>query len=202
MYPINKILAARMTDHGISKREIAKKLFHKKIDKGLKIINDFLYNDSYNPELCEQLLKIVPVEGYIVEAFTEAGIEIKRLSDILAAEREKQKELRSIQRQMKQFEPKLIRIPGEFEATERAKKTIFNKFPLEIQIFDRDEIYKLSKVEQFEYIKSLLLEDFAYYGNKKFTPYDIVGYVFHKEYFEKYEFNVEGEITFDDNRMD
>ncbi|MBK8663101.1 MAG: hypothetical protein IPN18_15405 [Ignavibacteriales bacterium] len=81
-------------------------------------------------------------------------------------------------------------------------KTIFNKFPLEIQIFDRDEIYKLSKVEQFEYIKSLLLEDFAYYGNKKFTPYDIVGYVFHKEYFEKYEFNVEGEITFDDNRMD
>jgi len=202
MYPINRIIAARITDHGISRRELAKKIYHKKAEKGLKIINDFLYNDRYNPELVQQLLQYVPVESYIVEAFLEAGEQIKRLNDKLAEERSKQSEQRAIRKQMKNFEPKLIRIPAEFEATEKAKKSMFRKYPLEIYVFTKDEIQKLSWKAQLELVKELILEDFALYGNKKFTPYDITGYVFHKEYFEKYEFNVEGELTYFDNRLD
>ena len=203
MYPLNKIIAARMTDHGISKREIARALFPKKQSKGVAIISDFLYNDRYNPELAEQLLKFVPVEPYIVEAFTQAGEQIKYLHDRLDSEREKQKELNARRRRMKNFSPVLLRIAGEIPGeNERARKLVLGKYPLEVEEFDARHFLDLSKEEQFARVKELILEDFATFGSRKHVPYEIVGYVFRRGLYERYEYNTLGEITNDDNRFD
>jgi len=203
MYPLNRIIAARMTDHGISKMEIARALFPKKPGKGVAVISDFLYNDRYNPELAEQLLKFVPVEPYIVEAFTQAGEQIKHLHDRLDSERVRQKELNARRRKMKNFSPVLLRIAGEIPGeTERAKKLVLGKYPLEVEVFDARYFPDLSKEEQFARVKELILEDFATFGTRKHVPYDIVGYLFRKGLYERYEYNTLGEITNDDNRFD
>ncbi len=203
MYPLNKIIAARMTDNGISKKKLAEAIFPGKVSKGIKVISDFLYNDRYNPELAEKILKIVPVEAYIVEAFTLAGEQIKSLHDRLEEEREKQKEIRATKRKMKNFSPVLSRIaeeiPGE---TEKAKKRVLGKYPLEVEEFDGKQFYSLSKEEQFAQVKELILEDFATFGGKKNVPYNITGYIFRREYFERYIFNSEGEITDSNNWLD
>ncbi len=203
MYPLNKIIAARMTDHGISKKKLAEALFPGKVSKGIKQISDFLYNDRYNPELAEKILQKIPVEAYIVEAFTQAGEQIKDLQNRLEEEREKQKEIRATTRKMKNFSPVLSRIvdevPGE---TEKAKKRVLGKYPLEVEEFDAKHFYSLSKEEQFALVKELILEDFANFGGKKHVPYEITGYIFRREYFERYIYNTDGEITDGDNWLD